>query len=49
VPAGGQDSRWRLTLPYEGHVTEAATLVVWTGGHVAEVERFAVTGILPTS
>ncbi|WP_344452904.1 hypothetical protein [Actinocorallia aurantiaca] len=47
TPAGGQDTRWKLTLPYEGEVEEVATIVVWTGGHVADVERFAVTGIRP--
>jgi len=47
TPSGGQDTRWRLTLPYEGEVEEVATIVVWTGGHVADVERFAVTGIRP--
>ncbi|MEO3788358.1 hypothetical protein ABGB12_33945 [Actinocorallia sp. B10E7] len=47
TPAGGQDARWRLTLPYEGEIEKVATIVVWTGGHVADVERFAVTGIRP--
>ncbi len=47
LPAGGQDTRWRLTLPYEGDPESVSTIVVWTGGHLAEVERFAVTGIRP--
>ncbi|WP_157963865.1 hypothetical protein [Actinocorallia populi] len=47
LPAGGRDARWRLALPFTGGIEEVATLVVWTGGHVAEVERFAVTGIRP--
>lgn len=47
LPAGGQDTRWRLALPFTGGIDETATIVVWTGGHVAEVERFAVTGIRP--
>lgn len=47
LPAGGQDTPWRLTLSYEGEPEEVSTIVVWTGGHVAEVERFAVTGIRP--
>jgi hypothetical protein len=45
VPAGGESRPWSATfstaLPQPG----ALTLVVWTGGHVARVEKFAVTGL----
>ncbi|WP_235654179.1 hypothetical protein [Mycolicibacterium houstonense] len=46
VSAGGEAEPWSATLqisppPQPG----ALTLVVWTGGHVAEVEKFAVTGL----
>jgi len=47
LPAGGRNTAWRLTLPYRGEIEEVATVVVWTGGHVADVERFAVTGVRP--
>lgn len=44
LPAGGERTRWSTTLrPAAAHGT--LTVVVSTGGHVAEVERFAVTGI----
>lgn len=46
LPAGGQDQPWsaQVTMthaPRPGTIT----VVVSTGGHVAEVERFAVTGL----
>lgn len=46
VPAGGERRPWSarvdLSDPPEPGVL---TLVVWTGGHVAKVEAFAVTGL----
>jgi hypothetical protein len=45
TPAGGTDQRWTAQVPFEGTGTGALTLVVSTGGHVADVERFAVTGL----
>lgn len=46
VPAGGEAQRWsaRVTTTTPAQ-PGALTLVVWTGGHIAEVERFAVTGL----
>lgn len=46
IPAGGNARPWSgrvntTTTPRPG----ALTLVVWTGGHVADVETFAVTGL----
>lgn len=46
VAAGGDGAPWSARVgtappPRPG----ALTLVVWTGGHVAEVEKFAVTGL----
>ncbi|WKG03526.1 hypothetical protein [Mycolicibacterium sp. HK-90] len=46
ISAGGESEPWSATL----HISSppqpgALTLVVWTGGHVAEVEKFAVTGL----
>ncbi|RTL69495.1 MAG: hypothetical protein EKK42_05050 [Pseudonocardiaceae bacterium] len=43
VPAGGERQRWATTVTVHGH--GLATIVVSTGGHVAEVERFAVTAV----
>jgi hypothetical protein len=45
VSAGGQAQRWSAEVAYSGPGTAALTLVVSTGGHVADVERFAVTGL----
>ncbi len=45
LPAGGQGTRWSTTVAFSGATTEAMTVVVSTGGHVADVERFAVTGV----
>lgn len=46
IPAGGEDRPWSATVPVtSAREPGALTLVVWTGGHVAEVERFAVTGL----
>jgi hypothetical protein len=45
LPAGGENTRWSLTVPVTGTPTGALTVVVSTGGHVAEVERFAITGV----
>ena len=45
-PAGGQASPWSLTVPFHAASGQLVTIVVHTGGHVAAVERFAVTGVL---
>jgi hypothetical protein len=44
VPAGGENARWSSTLSYP---TGRGTMIIvaFTGGHLAEVERFVVTGI----
>ncbi len=46
LPAGGENQPWsaRVTLT-EPARPGTLTVVVSTGGHVAEVERFAVTGL----
>ena len=43
-PAGGQASPWSFSLPFHATPGQVITIVVHTGGHVAAVERFAVTG-----
>jgi hypothetical protein len=44
-PAGGNASPWSLTVRFHAAPGQVITIVVHTGGHVAEVERFAVTGL----
>jgi len=44
-PAGGQDSRWSATVPVHGAEPGVLTVVASTGGHVTDVERFAVTAL----
>jgi len=43
-PAGGQASPWSFSVPFHAAPGQVVTIVVHTGGHVAAVERFAVTG-----
>lgn len=45
LPAGGTDTPWETTVSFSGATDPAVTVVVWTGGHVQGVERFAVTGL----
>ncbi|HEY5987781.1 MAG TPA: hypothetical protein VIV12_15605, partial [Streptosporangiaceae bacterium] len=44
-PAGGQSSPWSLPVTFDAASGQVITIVVHTGGHVAGVERFAVTGV----
>jgi len=43
--AGGRASPWSLSVPFHAAPGQVITIVVHTGGHVAAVERFAVTGV----
>ncbi|GGO16658.1 hypothetical protein GCM10010116_33600 [Microbispora rosea subsp. aerata] len=45
VPAGGEDVPWSATVTFRADPGRTLTLVASTGGHLAEVERFAVTGV----
>jgi hypothetical protein len=45
VPAGGQGSPWSAKLTFHGATDPVVTIVASTGGHVADVERFAVTAV----
>jgi hypothetical protein len=47
VPAGGQDSAWQTTVDYQPVADQSLLVVVSTGGHLQEVERFAITGLRP--
>lgn len=47
-PAGGRDAPWSAQVPYRGAAGgQVLTVAASTGGHVAEVERFAVTAVRP--
>jgi hypothetical protein len=43
-PAAGA-APWSLTVPFHAASGQVITIVVDTGGHVAAVERFAVTSV----
>src|SRR5215471_20949091 len=43
-PAGGQASPWSFRVAFHAAAGQVITIVVHTGGHIAAVERFAVTG-----
>ncbi|QFY14598.1 hypothetical protein GBF35_31135 [Nonomuraea phyllanthi] len=45
VSAGGQDSPWSARVSFTAAPGRTLTIVASTGGHVAAVERFAVTGV----
>jgi hypothetical protein len=45
IPAGGEGTPWSATVSYARPAGAIVTVVVSTGGHVAEVERFAVTAV----
>ncbi|WP_211589388.1 hypothetical protein [Microbispora sp. H11081] len=45
VSAGGDGAPWSATVTFRAAPGRTLTIVASTGGHVAEVERFAVTGV----
>jgi hypothetical protein len=45
IPAGGADQPWRAVVPFTATPGGVLTIAVSTGGHVAPVERFAITGV----
>lgn len=45
LAAGGENSPWSTTVPITGASNATLTIVAATGGHAADVERFAVTGV----
>jgi hypothetical protein len=48
VPAGGERAMWETpVLDVSGATDPAVTVVAWSGGHVQEVEVFAITGLRP--
>jgi hypothetical protein len=44
-PAGGTKSPWSATVTFHAAAGQVLTIAASTGGHIAAVERFAVTGI----
>ncbi len=49
IAAGGTDQPWSALVRYAGATDPVLTIVAWTGGHLARVERFAVTGMRPSA
>ncbi|MBB4911016.1 hypothetical protein [Actinophytocola algeriensis] len=45
LAAGGENTPWTTAVSYEGADSAPLTIVASTGGHVADVERFAITGV----
>ncbi len=45
VPAGGEATPWETSVDVVGATDSALTIVVWSGGHVQDVEVFAITGV----
>lgn len=48
-PAGGEDTPWSTSVDFHGASGAALTIVASTGGHVADVESFAITGARPAT
>lgn len=44
IPAGGTNTPWAATIPLTAACPGTLTIAVSTGGHIADVERFAITG-----
>ena len=45
VAAGGDNTPWTATVDFPGTPGTAFTIIASTGGHVTEIERFAITGV----
>jgi hypothetical protein len=46
LPAGGTNTRWTVPLSITALSGHVVTIAAQTGGHVAAVERFTVTGVV---
>jgi len=46
IPAGGQNAPWAATVPFDESEHGVFTIAVATGGHIAAVERFAITAVI---
>ncbi|MBO3752996.1 hypothetical protein J5X84_43715 [Streptosporangiaceae bacterium NEAU-GS5] len=49
VPAGGSAEPWSVMVDLNTVAGQPITVVAFTGGHIADVERFAITGIDPAA
>lgn len=45
LPGGGEKQAWSVRVTFRGAAEGAVTVVASTGGHVQDVERFAITGV----
>ncbi|MER7112691.1 hypothetical protein [Streptomyces sp. NPDC000229] len=45
APAGGFGQPWSSSVSFKGGKDAVLTVIAMTGGHIAEVERFAVTAV----
>jgi hypothetical protein len=45
LPAGGEKTPWNTKVSFTGATDSVLTISVSTGGHIKDVERFAVTGV----
>ena len=45
LPAGGENQPWRTTVGFTAPAGSVLTIAVSTGGHLAAVEAFAITGV----
>jgi hypothetical protein len=45
LPGGGENTPWSAKVPFTAQPGGTLTIVASTGGHIAEVERFAITGV----
>ncbi|MFE5288593.1 hypothetical protein ACFRAQ_26805 [Nocardia sp. NPDC056611] len=45
IPAGGTESSWSATVSVSDACPATLTIVAATGGHVADIERFTITGV----
>ena len=45
LPGGGERQAWSVRVTFRGADEGAVTVVASTGGHVQDVERFAITGV----
>jgi hypothetical protein len=45
IPAGGVNTPWRATVRFSARAGTVLTVAVSTGGHLAGVEQFAITGV----
>lgn len=45
IPAGGQNTAWTAQVSFSAAADSVLTIAVSIGGHINDVERFAITGV----